>query len=194
MKSLVIAAVVLTLASAQADAKDINPILQQIIKAHGGCVPSHDIAIKERGRLQKEGIDTKGCVDPKLLSDEELTRVRTYEDEQMRYPPSVMTLSWFEKGIKDFHRNVVLDPLFQVSQRPGHHGVVRIIAVPKEGRGHHRRYSRAGNLWGEAAVLALTRFQESRGPAHDCPNFLWVGPAGRGPSGGHGKRQQQGDA
>jgi len=112
MKSLVIAAVVLTLASAQADAKDINPILQQIIKAHGGCVPSHDIAIKERDRLQKEGIDTKGCVDPKLLSDEELTRVRTYEDEQMRYPPSVMTLSWFEKGIKDFHRNVVLDPLF----------------------------------------------------------------------------------
>lgn len=101
--------------AAGAAAKDtnINLTLQQIIKSHGGCVPFDIISINETQRIRSSGHQLKAgdCVNPSILSEEELTRDRTFEAEQIRHPPTVMTVSWIEDDIKSYHRNV-LDPLF----------------------------------------------------------------------------------
>jgi hypothetical protein len=92
MKSLIIVAIAALAASAlTAHAKDLNPTLQQIIASHGGCVPSGIISFKERNHLYAAGIEMKDCMKPSLLSDEKLTRDRTFEAEQIHHPPTVMT-------------------------------------------------------------------------------------------------------
>jgi hypothetical protein len=126
MKPLFIALVASLVLASAAHAKDINPTLQEIIKANGGCVPRSIISFKEAGRLREKNVELKDCVDPKLLSEEELTRDRTYEAEKLRHPPTVMTASWLEKDIKDYHRTT-LDPLF--SKLPECKGV-RVIHLP----------------------------------------------------------------
>jgi hypothetical protein len=125
MRSSIIAAIAALLVSAAStDAKEenINPTLRQITASHGGCVPVGIISFKEIDRLRSAGYAIKGedCIKPSLLSDEELARDRTWEAEQMRHPPTVMTVSWIEDDIKDYHRNF-LDPLF--AQMPECNGV-----------------------------------------------------------------------
>jgi hypothetical protein len=115
---------------------NINPTLREIIEANGGCVPTSVISIKELERLMAAHVDygKTRCVDPSLLSVDELTRDRTFEADDLHgHPtgPQVAVTDWLGSDIVSFHQKYV-DPLF--SQLPECNGVrlVRLFsATPK---------------------------------------------------------------